>query len=94
MRVISKRRLREFWQEHADAEGALKTWYSVAKFAKWQSLVDVRRTYPSADSVQQFTVFNIKGNTYRLIAKIEYKLQIVYIHCVLTHAEYDKEGWK
>lgn len=90
MLVISKKRLREFWGKHADSKGALETWHAVAKAARWQKLVDVQQTYASAEAVNQFTVFNIKGNTYRLIVKIEYKLQIIYIHRVLTHAEYDK----
>lgn len=94
VRVISKRRLREFWTVHADAKGPLETWHAVAKAAKWQKLVDVQQTYASAEAVNRFTVFNIKGNSYRLIAKIEYKLQIVYVHCVLTHAEYDRGNWK
>lgn len=94
MRVISKKRLREFWEKHADAKGALETWHAIAKGAKWQKLLDVQQTYADAEAVDQFTVFNIKGNTYRLIVKIEYKLQIIYINCVLTHAEYDKGGWK
>jgi mRNA interferase HigB len=94
VRVISKKRLREFWEKHADAKGALETWHSVAKSAKWQKLLDVQQTYSGAEAVNQFTVFNIKGNSYRLIVKIEYKLQIIYINCVLTHAEYDKGGWK
>lgn len=94
MRVISKKRLREFWEKHADAKGALETWHAIAKDAKRQTLLDVQQTYADAEAVDQFTVFNIKGNTYRLIVKIEYKLQIIYINCVLTHAEYDKGGWK
>lgn len=94
MRVISKKRLREFWAVHADSKGPLEVWYAAAKAAKWQNLVEIQQTYASAEAVSQFTVFNIKGNTYRLIAKIEYRLQIIYIHRVLTHAEYDRGGWK
>jgi mRNA interferase HigB len=94
VRVISRRRLVEFWAAHADAESSLKTWFAVARKAKWQRLVDVQRTFASADAVGDFTVFNIKGNRYRLIAKIEYRLQIIFIKCILTHAEYDKDKWK
>jgi len=94
VRVISKRRLREFWEMHADAKGPLETWHAISKAAKWKNLVDVQQTFGSAEAVDRLTVFNIKGNTYRLITKIEYKLQIVYVHCVLTHAEYDKGNWK
>jgi mRNA interferase HigB len=54
----------------------------------------VRRTYSAAEAVGDYTVFNIKGNTYRLIARIEYRLQIIFVKAVLTHAEYDKDQWK
>ena len=94
MRVISRKRLREFWARHADAEGALKTWYATAKRACWNNLIEVKRTYSNAEAVGGYTVFNIKGNAYRLIAKIEYRLQIVFIKEVLTHADYDKDTWK
>ncbi len=55
---------------------------------------EVRRTYPHADAVKQYTVFNIKGNDYRLISKIEYRLGLIFVKEVLTHAEYDKGNWK
>lgn len=56
--------------------------------------MEVRQTYPSADFVDPYTVFNIKGNAYRLIVKIEYKWQIVFVKDLLNHADYDKGGWK
>jgi mRNA interferase HigB len=97
-RVISIRRLREFWQEHPDAEGPLREWYKVALNAKWRSIQDVRRTYAAADAVQAargttLTVFNIGGNKYRLVTTIWYGGQQVYIKQVLTHAEYSKNRW-
>jgi mRNA interferase HigB len=56
--------------------------------------VEVQAVYPKAEAVGNFTVFNIKGNKYRLILSINYEQQIIYIKYVLTHAEYDKENWK
>ena len=56
--------------------------------------MEVQSDYPSAESVGSFTVFNIKGNHYRLIVSIDYLAQTIYIKYVLTHAEYDKEQWK
>jgi len=56
--------------------------------------MDVRQVYPQADAVGELTVFNIKGNAYRLIVKIEYRWEQIYIRRVLTHAEYDKGDWK
>jgi mRNA interferase HigB len=79
---------------HADSEQPLKTWFAVAVKATWRNVVEVQVTYASAEAVGGYTVFNIKGNTYRLIAKIEYRLQIIFIRCILTHAEYDKDKWK
>lgn len=94
MRVISRRRLREFWARHADAETALRAWYAVAKRVRWTNLDEIQQTYSSAEAVGRYTVFNIKGNTYRLITRIEYRLRIIFIKEVLTHAEYDKDKWK
>ena len=61
---------------------------------EWKNLADVRLFYPSADRVGNFTVFNIKGNNYRLITSIIYSAQRIYIKYVLTHAQYDKDKWK
>lgn len=58
------------------------------------SLDDIRKTWRDTDSVGDKTVFNIKGNRYRLIVKINYRSQTIFIKAVLAHAEYDKEGWK
>jgi mRNA interferase HigB len=92
--VITRRALKEFAVIHKTAQKPLDSWYRVAKKANWQSLADVRVNYPHADAVGRCTVFNIGGNKYRLIVKIEYKLQPIYIKYVQTHAEYDKEESK
>ncbi len=94
LRIISKKALREFWQKHPDAKEALLAWYRLTEKAEWHSLADTRQTFPHADLVGVCTVFNIKGNSYRLITAIKYEWQRVYILHVLTHAEYDKERWK
>jgi mRNA interferase HigB len=94
LRVISRRTLREYWEAHADVEDPLKTWFSIAKNARWRNLLEVQLTYSTAEAVGDFTVFNIKGNEYRLVVRIEYRLQIVFIREMLTHAEYDKDRWK
>lgn len=98
-RVISIRRLREFWEAHPDAEGPLRQWYRVALAAEWRSLQDVRKTYASADAVEaasgtSLTAFNIGGNKYRLITSIWYGGEQVYVKRVLTHAEYSKGRWR
>lgn len=99
MRVISLKRLREFWEQHADAEGPLRAWYKIVLGAEWKNLQDARATYPQADGLETgkgetLTVFNIGGNKYRLIARIRYDYQLVNVRTVLTHAEYDKGKWK
>lgn len=94
MHVISYKAIREFVAEHADAEEALRAWYKAAGKAKWSNLSEVKREFPHADLVGRFTVFNIKGNRYRLIAEINYRSQILFVRYVLTHAEYDRGRWK
>lgn len=94
VQVISRRALREFASAHKDAETPLDDWYRIAKRLRWTSLVDVRKTYPHADAVGGFTIFNIGGNKYRLATSIDYRTAKVYIRHVMTHAEYGREDWK
>ena len=94
MHVITRRALKEFAGLNRAAEKPLDSWYRMAKKAHWQSIADIRGSYPHADAVGNCTVFNIGGNKFRLIVKIEYKLQTIYIKYVLTHTEYDEEERK
>jgi mRNA interferase HigB len=94
MHIISRKRLVQFAIIHTDSETALDTWYRTAKTADLQNLVELRESYPSADLVGIYTVFNIKGNHYRLIAEINYRSGTIFVRDILTHAEYDKEWWK
>ena len=94
MHVISYQTLRDYANIHGDCREALTNWYKVASKAKWSNLIDVQRVFPTAEAVGNFTVFNIKGNKYRLIVSIDYQGQLIYLKYVLTHAEYDKEKWK
>jgi mRNA interferase HigB len=94
MHVISRKILREYCQNHADSCVSLDDWYKTAQQASWINLIEVQAIYPKAEAVGNFTVFNIKGNKYRLIASINYIRQIIYIKYILTHAEYDKNNWK
>ena len=92
--VISKHALQEFWRLYPDAEAPLAAWFKLANQAHWQSPADVRAVYRTVDFVGRLTVFNIGGNKYRLIARVAFEAQRVYVRSVLTHAEYDREGWK
>jgi mRNA interferase HigB len=94
LHVISRKKLLEAATEHGDLSAPLDAWYRVAKKAQWGSLEDVRRTFPSADGVGKFMVFNIKENSFRLIIESNYKTGRLYIRHVLTHAAYDKGRWK
>ena len=91
MRILSRSTLRKFWETHPDVEEALKTWYYEASHANWQSPVDVKAADVSASIIaNNRAVFNIKGNTYRLIVAIRYDIGIIFIRFIGTHAEYDK----
>lgn len=90
-RIFAKRTLREFWERHADAEQYLKTWYQTAKNSRWKTPSDVKSTFAHASILKnQRIVFNIKGNSYRLVAKFNFEKQWIFIRFIGTHAEYDK----
>ena len=94
MNIISLKRIREFSFTHRDAGPSLMAWYKTAKKCNWQSLAELRKVYPSADSVGRYTVFNIRGNKYRLIARIVYRSQTLFVVAVMTHEEYNLGKWK
>ena len=94
MRLIAIKNLRNESDPYPDARKAVKAWYLVTKNANWASLEDVRQVYRDAEAVGNFTVFNIKGNNYRLIVGINYVKGRIYFKYFLTHAEYDKDFWK
>ena len=96
MHVISESRLKEFWENYPDAKTSLRDWYKKARIAQWSNLAEVKAVFSSADIVGNFTVFNIRGNNYRLITFIdyEYRPKRIFIRYVLTHEEYDEDKWK
>ena len=91
MRIIARRMLREFWERgHADAEQALCAWFAEVSRATWHSMADLKKRFPHASIIDaERVVFNIRGNKYRLAAKIWFTGQTVYIKFVGTHREYD-----
>jgi len=93
MHIVSRRRLKEFWEKEKEAEKPLDAWYRTAKKANWKSIADVREIYPHADLVGGCVIFNIGGNKYRLITKFGFLKKTVYIKFVLTHKQYDKAAW-
>jgi len=92
--VISKRRLRAFWEMHRDAEKRLSAWHQVVNAASWSNAEDLKHTFPSADLVGRLVVFNVGGNNYRVIARVEFASHKVFVRHVLTHAEYSTNAWK
>ncbi len=94
MHVISRKKLLEAAEKHGDLSEPLDVWYRIAKKAEWKNLMDVRRVFSTAEAAEKFTVFNIKGNAYRLITEINYQTGRIFLRYVLTHAEYSKGGWK
>jgi len=91
MHIISKKAIVEFWLQHADAEGPLKAWYDHARQARWQTPADIQKDYGSDVILpDNRAVFNIKGNRYRLVVRINYAAQSMYIRFIGTHAEYDR----
>ena len=91
MRVIAKKILRDFWEAHSGCEQQLKSWFQEASNAVWKNPNDIKKEYPSASILNDNRiVFNIKGNNYRLIVKINYDYKMVWIRFIGTHTEYDK----
>lgn len=91
MRVVAKKILREFWEKQTDSEDQLKTWYKEATKANWLLPSDIKAEYAKASILKNSrVVFNICGNKYRLVVKINYARGWVFIRFIGTHADYDK----
>lgn len=94
MRVIGKPAILKFSERHSDALVPLMNWYRITRRADWGSPAEVRTDFAHADTVGRRTVFNIHGNKYRLIARVNYKTKRVFLLHILTHAAYNKGDWK
>ncbi len=91
MRIIAKKALVLFYTEHADAKTALEEWYEKATEAEWENFAEVRQTFNSADLVgNNRIVFNIRGNQYRLVVLVLFRVKMVYIRFIGTHKDYDR----
>jgi mRNA interferase HigB len=97
MRVISRRRLREYWESRKDdstiAERDLSTWCKLAKSAEWRNCATLKQTFGSADQVGNCVVFDVGNNRFRLIGRVNYRKGIIYVLRVMDHREYDKQRW-
>jgi mRNA interferase HigB len=94
MHLISAGKLKEAASDYSDAVEIAKNFAKKVELSSWQNLIEVQADYRNAEAVGNFTVFNIKGNRYRLILSIDYEAQIAYFKYFLTHAEYSKDDWK
>ena len=90
MRVIAKKTLVAFYTRHADAKSALEEWHEKTAEAEWDSFNELKHTFPSADYIgNKRFVFNIKGNDYRLVGIVLFRIKTVYVRFIGTHSEYD-----
>ncbi len=99
MRVIKPATIKAYAMRHRDAREALSQWLKAIEVAQWKSIQEVRHAFPHADAVRVasgsvVTVFNIKGNAYRLIVAIHYNTGKVFIREFMTHAQYDNQEWR
>jgi mRNA interferase HigB len=99
MRVISKKRLRDFWQALPAAKPVLEQWYKLLRAARWRHFTELRKTFNHADVAKTgrghpVVIFDVGGNKYRIIAAVHYDRGICYVLRVLTHKQYDTNQWK
>ena len=94
MHIITRKRLLEFAEKNPDCSIALESWYRIVKRTDFNSFIELRQTFPSADNVGNLTVFNIGGNKARLIAAIHHNIHRIYIRHILTQEEYDRGSWR
>ncbi|TAO06000.1 MAG: type II toxin-antitoxin system HigB family toxin [Phormidium sp. SL48-SHIP] len=95
MKLIGLGKLLEFSKKYPDSRTPLDSWRKIVEQANWRYLPDIKDSYSrSVDYVEGYLVFNIKGNDYRLIARVNYRAKVVKIMFILTHPEYDKGNWK
>lgn len=98
MRIIARPILIEYWQKHRQEKASLETWYKIVLKANWTKPDDIKKTFNSVDPYRKenrlYHIFDVGGNTTRVIVNIHFNTQIVYIRAVLSHEEYSKEKWK
>lgn len=91
MRILTEQVLKEYARVHPESKTALQEWTTIVKRSRWECFDDIKKTFNSVDSVgNQHYVFNIKGNSFRLVVVIKFTISFVYVRFIGTHAEYDK----
>ena len=94
MHVISKRKLKTFWEAHSESRRPLEAWFKIVRTSRYRTFSELKRTFPKADKVGDKIVFDVGGNKYRLIAVVHFNRFKVYVRHVLTHEAYDKGVWR
>ena len=94
MHVITRKRIDEFIALHPESRSPLSAWFAIVEKTQFKSFAGLRMTFAKADLVGDKVVFNIGGNRYRLIAAVHFNRGKLFIRDILTHAEYDRGGWK
>jgi mRNA interferase HigB len=90
MKLMNRKEMEQFKRKHAQSIKPLIIWESIVSQSFYKSFPELKKTFPSADYVSQYTVFNISGNKYRLITEIDYEFQLIDIKAIWTHAEYSQ----
>ena len=91
MRLLTLRTVKLFWLKHTDAKVVLQAWVKTVEKEQWSCFNEVKNTFRSADVLPgNRVVFDIKGNTYRMVVKIHYNTKFMYVRFIGTHAEYGK----
>ena len=92
--MISRKAIRDFAALHPDALPSLSNWFGIVRRAVWTNFTQLKADFAAADQFERRTIFNIGGGKYRLIARVNYTRQRVYILFIMKHSEYSKDRWK
>ena len=90
MTLTGTDKIEAFSATYSDAKKALERWKGLIRIGRFKNVLDLRKTFGPVDPVGDYTVFNIRGNNYRLIAIVDYEVQVCVVHRVMTHKDYDK----
>lgn len=91
MRIFTEQTLKEYSEQHPESKTALQEWVTIVKKSDWKCFADIKKTFYSVDNLgNQHYVFNIKGNSFRLVVVIKFTIRFVYVRFIGTHSEYEK----
>ena len=94
MRILGRDTIQAFMERYPDSQSSLKSWVQAVEANPFKHFNGLRQSFGSADYVRPYTIFNISGNKYRLIALVNYQIGAVLVQQILTHSEYEKGKWR